>query len=399
MRINKKRLKANLKNIGEIGKNENGGITRLAFSNEYYQAADKLQSLMEKANLEVKRDGIGSIFAKREGQNNSLPSIMIGSHLDTVKNGGLFDGALGVMAALECFNVLNEEGIVTKHPLELAAFNAEEGSEMGGTFGSRVMMGLQDPDDSSLENKIKKYDLTKENIRNSLRNPDEIKAFLELHVEQGAVLDNEQIPIGIVTGIAGITRYKIIVNGEANHSGTTPMNLRKDALTSAAKLITEIEEEANKISDPFVATIGKVDIYPGSVNVIPGQVELVLEMRDLSQNKIENAIERFKSLAKKIDDVDIQFEKMINKPPVKTNDDIMKCIENGCLKDDITYKYMASGAGHDAKEIARKVSTGMIFVPSKDGKSHCPEEWTDWDDIYQGVEVMLNTILNIDKSI
>ena len=399
MEINQERLKSNLIKIGEIGKNEKGGITRLAFSSEYYQAAAELKTLMEQAGLEVTQDELGTVFGKREGEDNSLPSLMIGSHLDTVRNGGLLDGTLGVMAALECINVLNEKGIKTRFPLEIAAFNAEEGSEMGGTFCSRVMVGMQDPADETLPDKLKEYDLTVADVEDAVRDIEEIRAFLELHIEQGEVLEHEQLPIGIVNGIAGITRYRITVKGEANHAGTTPMNLRNDALTTAAKLITDIEEIANTFADPFVATVGKLNVHPGSVNVIPGKVEFVLELRDLDQDKIDLSLEKFEEAGHKYDNADITFEEMINKPPVDTDESITDIIEKACLESDIKYRHMASGAGHDAKEIARKIPTGMIFVPSKNGKSHCPEEWTDWEDIYQGVEVMLNTILLMDQNL
>jgi len=396
MKINKQRIKNNLTAIGEIGKNKNGGITRLAFSSDYYKAVDSLKNLMEKANLQINQDNIGNVFGKRSGKYDSFPSIMLGSHLDTVKNGGLFDGTLGVIAGLECLNILNEQNISTNHPIELAAFNAEEGSEMGGTFGSRVMIGLQDPSEKALQSRLKNYDLTSADLKNSIRDIDKIKAFLELHVEQGVVLDRNEIPIGIVNGIAGITRYKIIVKGETNHAGTTPMNLRKDALTAAANLITKIEKIATSFTEPFVATVGKINVSPGAVNVIPGKVEMVLEMRDLEQDKIDLAIEKFKTEAKKIENAKIVFNKMIQKPPVETDNKIQNIIEKACNDNNISYKFMASGAGHDAKEIARKIPSGMIFVPSKDGKSHCPEEWTNWDDIYRGVEVLLNTILLLD---
>jgi len=258
------------------------------------------------------------------------------------------------------------------------------------------MIGLQDPSEKALQSRLKNYDLTSADLKNSIRDIDKIKAFLELHVEQGVVLDRNEIPIGIVNGIAGITRYKIIVKGETNHAGTTPMNLRKDALTAAANLITKIEKIATSFTEPFVATVGKINVSPGAVNVIPGKVEMVLEMRDLEQDKIDLAIEKFKTEAKKIENAKIVFNKMIQKPPVETDNKIQNIIEKACNDNNISYKFMASGAGHDAKEIARKIPSGMIFVPSKDGKSHCPEEWTNWDDIYRGVEVLLNTILLLD---
>ncbi|MFN2364162.1 MAG: hydantoinase/carbamoylase family amidase, partial [Halarsenatibacteraceae bacterium] len=221
-----------------------------------------------------------------------------------------------------------------------------------------------------------------------------IKAFIEIHIEQGTVLESENIPIGIVNGIAGITRYKVNLFGEANHSGTTPMKLRKDALVAAAKLILEIEDIALELGEPFVATVGTLDIKPGAVNVIPGEVELIIELRDLDQNKIEVAGERIIAAADQMNG-DIRVERIVNKTPVDTDFEIAKIIEEACKRLKIPGRRILSGAGHDAKEIARKVPTGMIFVPSIAGKSHCPEENTNWEDIYLGTEVLLETILSI----
>lgn len=394
MRINKERLKNRLLEIGNIGKDPAGGITRLAFSPEYNTAARRLQEMMEEAGLRVKQDPLGSLFGRRAGEDDALPAIMFGSHLDTVKNGGLFDGLLGIMAGLEVMETLNDLEIMTQTPLELVAFNAEEGSEMGGTFASRVMAGLISPDDQYLQEHLPKYNLKPADLAAARRDLTEIKAFIEVHIEQGTVLESEQIPIGIVDGIAGITRYRVNIFGEANHSGTTPMRLRKDALVTAAKLILEVEEIATTIGEPFVATIGTLEIKPGAVNVIPGEVELIIELRDLDQNKIEVAGERIIASADQMND-EIRIARIVNKTPVKTAEKIAKLIESACKRLDISGRRILSGAGHDAKEIARKVPTGMIFVPSIAGKSHCPEEKTNWEDIYLGTEVLLETILSI----
>lgn len=394
MRINNERLKNSMLEIGNIGKDPTGGITRLAFSPEYNIAARRLGQMMEDAGLKVNQDPLGTVFGRRDGEDDTLPAIMFGSHLDTVKNGGFFDGLLGIMAGLEVINTLNDLGRTTKYPLELVAFNAEEGSEMGGTFASRVMAGLISPDDQYLQEHLPEYNLSREDLVNARRDLDKIKAFIEVHIEQGTVLESEQIPIGIVNGIAGITRYKVNIFGEANHSGTTPMKLRKDALVTAAELILRVEAMALELGEPFVATIGTLAVKPGAVNVIPGEVELIIELRDLDQNKIETAGEKITALAAELN-ADLRVEKIVNKTPVKTDENISRLIESACKRLDISGRPILSGAGHDAKEIARKVPTGMIFVPSIAGKSHCPEEKTDWEDIYLGTEVLLETIIFI----
>ena len=398
MKINGKRIENNLLTVGMIGEDPTGGVTRSGFSKEYYEAVNELIKLFEKEELNVEVDGVGNVIGRREG-NHDLPAIMIGSHLDTVKNGGLLDGALGVFAALECIVTLNENNYKTNHPIEIVAFNAEEGSEMGGTFGSRVVVGKQNIEEKNLEKKLSKYDLTIEDILKSQRNPDDIKAFLELHIEQGGYLEDRNLSIGVVDGIAGITRYGIKIKGEANHAGTTPMDLRKDALTMAAKLLLKIDEVAQSIGRPFVATVGQLCIKPNAVNVIPGEIELVLEMRDMNRDNIEYAITEIKKFANEMEAFDFVIELLIDKPNVDTDSKIMKTIEKVCLDNEIDYDIMSSGAGHDAKEMAAKVPIGMIFVPSKDGKSHCPEEYTSWEEIEVGAQVLFDTLIGLDSDV
>lgn len=396
MKINLERIKRNLVSVGEIGKNSSGGITRLAFSKEYFDAVNALKDLFYEQGLRVEVDRIGNVIGRFEGKDD-LPAIVIGSHLDTVKNGGLFDGALGVIAALECVSVLKENNIITNHPIEIIAFNAEEGSEMGGTFGSRVMVGKQDLSEPSLPKKLMNYNLTIDDLKQSVRETDKIKVFLELHIEQGGFLEKNKLSIGVVNGITGITRYGINIKGETNHAGTTPMDIRKDALTMASKLVIKIDEISRDIGKPFVSTIGQLTLKPGAVNVIPGEVELVLEMRDMDKGKIDYAINEIKKYTDSIQDYQFEYQFLIDKPCVKTDSKIAEIIRQNCINRGIKYEVMPSGAGHDAKEIAAKVSTGMIFVPSKDGRSHCPEEFTEWEDIDTGVQVLFDTILNIDN--
>ena len=398
MKINGDRLKKNILRIGNVGKGSTGGITRLAFSKEYFEALNELKVLMEEQGLKTKIDKVGNLIGRREGSKD-LPCIMIGSHLDTVKNGGLLDGNLGVISALESIMVLNENHVETNHPIEIVAFNAEEGSEMGGTFGSRVMIGRQDLNESGFSDQLSTYGLTLKDVEESTRNSEEIKAFLELHIEQGGVLDTKNLPIGVVNGIVGITRYKIIVKGEANHAGTTPMNLRKDALTMASKLILEIDSISNSMDAPFVSTVGYITAYPGSYNVIPGEVEFVLELRDLDRQNISTVVDKIKKYTESIKDYEFEFESLIDKSSVKTDQNIRKIIEDICIENNIDYEVLASGAGHDALEMANKVPTSMIFIASKDGKSHCPEEYSDWEDINLGAQVLLESLLKVDKSI
>lgn len=399
MFVNRSRFKENLFKIGKIGENAAGGIDRIAFSEKYYLAADKLKNLMIEADMKVKIDRIGNIIAKRKGKNNSLPSIIIGSHLDTVPNGGIFDGNLGVIAGLECINILNDNNIETEHPIEIIAFNAEEGSEMGGTFGSRAMMGNINLNDKSIEEKLKKYDLYIEDLKEVQRNKSNMAAYLELHIEQGLNLVKNNCSIGIVDGIAGIMRYKITALGESDHAGTTSMLSRKDALTGAVKLINYIEKHAIKVGEPFVATIGDINVFPGAVNVIPEKVEILLEFRDSKQDRINSALDEVKKFAEKIKKIKFDFEKIVNKPPVKLDKNVINILQKTCDDMDTNYINITSGAGHDAKVMADNIPTGMIFVPSVKGKSHCKDEWTELKDCYKGTELLYNSLLSLDKNI
>lgn len=399
MKVNSKRFMNNLKSIGEIGKEGDTGITRLAFSEEYYLALDQLEKLMLESGLEVKRDKIGNLFGKRPGKTPQAPSILVGSHLDTVKNGGLYDGNLGVIAALEVIDMLNDNNIETNYPVEIVAFNAEEGSEMGGTFGSRVMIGRQNLEEENLAEKLALYNLTIDDLKDSFRNPDEFAVFLELHIEQGGYLEKNNLNIGIVDGIVGITRYLITVKGQSNHAGTTTMDLRKDALVAASKMIVYINELAKSYPEPFVATVGKIEAFPGAQTIIPGEVEFWIELRDLNQDNIEEAMERVKEYGDSLDGFKIEYDFSISKPSMMTNVEINKILEKICSNKDMKYTVMSSGARHDAKEIVYKVPTSMIFVPSKDGISHSPYEFTEEEDLIKGVEVLANAVVEIEKKL
>ncbi|MBP2656414.1 MAG: amidase, hydantoinase/carbamoylase family [Firmicutes bacterium] len=397
MNINEERLIKVIEEIGNIGAQPENGITRLAYSEEYSQAVALLSRRMREAGLEVRTDGIGNLYGLRRGKSDNLPVILIGSHLDTVKNGGLYDGNLGVCAALELIRVMNENDVWTKHPIEIVAFTAEEGDTYGGTFGSRVITGLQDVDAAWLLERLKDNGITRQDMIDSKRDMSEICAFLELHIEQGGALEMKRRRIGIVSGIAGISRCHITVRGETNHAGTTPMALRKDALLATAKLINQIDIISRQIGDPFVSTVGVLSLKPGFINVIPGEVEMTLEMRDLEQSRIEDALGRIRQTASKIENAEIEIELAIEKPPVKTDERIIELMEYICRESAISYQVMPSGAGHDAKALAQFVPTGMLFIPSIGGKSHCKEEISTSNDIVLGTEVLLKTVLALDK--
>lgn len=396
MEVNIKRVLSNLESIGTIGKDGNNGITRLAFSEEYYIALNVLDNKFKELGLESKIDRLGNIFGHRKGT-KTLPSIMIGSHLDTVKNGGLYDGLLGIIAAIEVVEILNDNNIETKHPITIVGFNAEEGSELGGTFGSRAIMGLVDLKDYKIKDKLEKYEITVKDVESSLVNIDDIRLFLELHVEQSKKMDREGITIGIVEGIVAIYRYNIIIEGEANHSGTTLMKDRKDSLVEASKIISKLDKIAKRFNDEIVITVGKLDVYPGAVNVIPGKVEFTLEIRDMCEKNICEIVKNIDTELSSNENIEYKIETICEKPSVKLSDDINKIIESKCQLNKFKYCKIISRAGHDAKSLSSKVPTGMVFVPSKDGRSHCPDEYTDSKDIEKGIKILMDTILELDN--
>lgn len=397
MNVNIKRLIDNLHKTGDVGLKNGQGITRLGFSLEYFQALEVLKNLFLEAGMTIKEDEVGNLIGRIEGKKYNNKAILIGSHLDTVKNGGLYDGNLGIISGLEVIHMLKDNSIELDHPIEVIAFNAEEGSEMGGTFGSRVMTGRQNLQEKNLEDKLKNYNLTLDNLKNSVRNMDEVGMFLELHIEQGGFLIENNYEIGVVDGIVGITRCNIKIKGESNHAGTTPMALRKDPVKIAGQVIEEINQYALKYPPPFVATVGNIIITPGMYNIIPDEVILYLEIRDLNQNKIMDFISHIEEFLKTFVDFEIYIDLTVNKPSKLLTPSIVEKFESVSKELNFKTVKMSSGAGHDAKELIYKTPTGMIFIPSIGGISHSPKEYSTEEHIKNGVEVLFHAVLKLDK--
>lgn len=401
MKVNIQRLMENLSATGKIGINSNGGITRTCFSKEYFEALNVLEELFIKAGLKVTKDKVGNIIGYRAGKNLNAKSIMIGSHLDTVINGGLYDGNLGVISSLEIVNILNDLNITTEHPIEVVAFNAEEGSELGVTFGSRVMIGRQNLEIEDIETKLKTYNLKILDLIESKKDMSKVGAFVELHIEQGGYLINNGYDIGVVNGIVGIKRNRIDILGESNHGGTTPMILRKDPVIVAGKLIEKISQlSKEKYSHPFVSTIGNIKVEPGMYNVIPEKVSLFLECRDIDEKNLVSFLEDIKEYAKSFKkDYTINFKEEFTEKPKILSSIIMNEIKKSVNELGFKNTIMSSGAGHDSQEIIYKVPTGMIFIPSVGGISHSPKEYSTEKQIKNGVEVLFKTVIGLDKNL
>src|SRR5437762_5699558 len=404
-RADANRMEKRIQELSAFGANREGGVSRVAFSDADVEGRKYIRSLMEKAGLKVRVDAAGNIIGHREGRNPKLPVILFGSHIDSVPHGGNYDGDLGVLGGLECIEILNQQNFLTAHPLELIVFSDEE----GGLTGSHAVAGelshealqLKSHSGKTIGEGIRFIGGDPDNLQSAKRNPSEILAYLELHIEQGGILEAEKLNIGVVEGIVGINVWDVTVLGFANHAGTTPMKQRKDALVAAAKLVESVNQIARSIPGRQVATVGKIQAEPGAPHVIPGKVVMSLEIRDLEKSKIGLVFEKVKKSAEKIaadTGTTISFAALdVTAVPAPTDPRLRKIIQQAATDLGLTTKLMPSGAGHDAQDIARIAPIGMIFVPSIGGISHSPREFTTASDMANGASVLLQTILKLDE--
>ncbi|NBI07332.1 M20 family metallo-hydrolase [Senegalia massiliensis] len=407
MRINLGRVVNDIEQLARFNETPGNGVTRLSFTKEDKEAREYIKKEMKKIGLEIYEDGYSNLFGRREGKNSNALVIMFGSHYDSVINGGKLDGVLGVVAAIEIMRVLDENNIENFYPIEMVAMNDEEGVRFGtGVSNSRSMAGLikeeeldraKDKKGVSLREAMIEFGLTP-NLEDAKRDENSIKAFIELHIEQGPVLQNNNKDIGLVETIVGLDRYDIKFKGKAGHAGTTPMDNRKDALVAASKFIISIEKIAKNIGEGTVATVGELKLSPNASNVIPGFVEISVDIRSTKEQNINSVYNSFKNEIEKIKkelDVDIEVIKTLYTPPVDLSEENIKLMEN--ISEKLGYKYlkMNSGAGHDAMNMAHITPTSLIFVPSENGLSHHPDEFTKPKDFEKGIELMLNTIVEL----
>ncbi len=404
--MNGKRFEETLYAINQFGYSEQG-INRIAFSEEEEKAKKYLITLFENEGLIVKTDAFGNIIARREGKDPTLPAVACGSHIDTVYNAGMYDGTIGVIAGLEVIRFLNEKEIITKHPIEVIVFASEESARFGvATIGSKVMTGLiekkkllslKDKQGISIVEAMKKAGYSIDDLATAKRDRTELKAFYELHVEQGPILEKEQKMIGIVSGIAAPTRFQLKIIGESAHSGSTPMNLRKDAFSGASEIALTLEAIAHQeAKHGTVATVGNCVIKDGAMNVVPGEAEIIIDIRsisDESKNRVKEAlIKRIKEIETERN-LHIQVTKLCDEQPTSMDRQIIELVK--CLSEEHGFSYMEmpSGAGHDAMNMAKIVPTGLIFVPSKNGISHTKDEYTSLEQIMIGVTLLKEVIL------
>jgi len=404
-RINGSRLNAHLAELAQFGKTPEGGTNRVAYSDVDLQAREYAMKLMREANLDVSIDAAGNIVGRRAGKDTSLKPLMIGSHIDSVPQGGSYDGQVGSMGAIEVAQTLAEKNIRLKHPLEVIIFQNEE----GGTIGSAaISRGLTEKDLSIVTNSKKTIRQgisfiggDPDKLANVVRKKGDVAAYLELHIEQGGILFAEKIDIGVVEGIVGINWWDVTIAGFANHAGTTPMNQRHDALLAAARFIEAVNQVVTSVAGRQVGTVGKIQAIPGAFNVIPGQVVTSLELRDLDSAKVDTLFAQIQNEVRKIEGATgTKFEfKQVNKSqPALTETRIRQVIDDSAKQLGLSTKAMQSGAGHDAQEIADLCPVGMIFVPSRDGISHSPREFSKPEDVTNGANVLLHTLLSLDRT-
>ena len=380
-KVNEQRIEKHVLELAKIGIDSIGRNYRVAFSPADRQGRSYYIGLMKAAGLEVSIDYAGNIIGKRKGRDAQKKPIAFGSHIDMVPDGGNYDGVVGSMGGLEVMEVLKENNITTEHPLELIIFANEE----GGTIGSMAIAGAMKMDALKVvtASGLSNFDGIKANggdpdkITMAVKKPGYYSAYLELHIEQGGILDQEKLQIGVVEGIVGIQHWEVTIEGFANHAGTTPMNKRQDALLAASKFVIAVNEAVNSFEGRHVGTVGKIAALPGAYNVIPGKVITSLELRDLSSDKIATVFKEIEKRAAEISrssNVKISFRNLnVTSMPALMDKGIMTKISAVAKQLGYTQKTMQSGAGHDAQEMAHITRTGMIFIPSVGGISHSPE--------------------------
>ncbi len=389
-RINGERLGEMIQRLGEIGYIPGEGTSRMAYSENFYHGRDYVQRCMEEAGMETQIDPVGNLTGRIRGETEQILSI--GSHIDTVPGGGMYDGALGVLAGIEAVRTLKESGCRFWHTLEVIAFNEEEGNVVGGTFGSKAFAG-QPQEEAALE-RMREQHISRADLERSKRNPDRYDCYLEYHIEQGGILENAQTEIGIVQGIVGIARYWVTVQGEANHAGSTPMYLRRDALVKSCEMITDLIAIAGGIDPEMTCTIGKMEIQPGAVNVIPGKVIFPVELRCMDTGKISRVMERFSAAFP-----DAAVENFLWQEATPMDRQLAGIFRECGEKRGLSHRDMPSGAGHDAINMGLFTRTAMIFIPSVGGISHSEKEYSRHEDVVNGAEVLMDAILAADQQI
>lgn len=405
------RVSEDLRQLADIGADVEGGVTRLAFSRDERAAHAFMSERMRKVGLDVTVDAFGNTYGRRPGRRSDLPALAFGSHVDTVPNGGRYDGAVGTVAALEVMRILEDHAESTEHALVMVIFAAEEGARFGkATLGSRAAAGvltrqdlttLRDGAGITLAEAIRSAGLDPDSLDQVRWPSGYIGAFIEMHIEQGQVLEAERIPIGLVESIAGNTRLQFTIHGNAVHSGATPMHVRRDALAAAGEMIVGIEEMANDYRRrATVATVGRMEVWPNSITTIAGRVVLYVDVRDIDGDRQRETANGVLDLARRLEEkrgVTMDVAVLSDTSPSILPTWLRRVSADACEANGVPYRIMSSGAGHDAATISADVPAAMIFVPSQNGISHAPGEWTSPEDIATGIEVLAESVMTLDR--
>jgi N-carbamoyl-L-amino-acid hydrolase len=397
--LDSERLLADLDALAQIGRGPDGALTRIAYSPADQAGRAWVAAQLHALGLPVRADAAGNTIGLYAGAAD-LPPIALGSHTDTVPNGGAYDGALGVVAALACVRALHTAGIRLRHPVEVINFAAEEATMAGGTTGSQAMAGLFDLaildkaawDGRPVREHLLAAGLNPATFSTARRAPGSLTAYLELHIEQGDRLTTAGVPIGVVEGFVGIRRHAVTFQGYANHAGTTPMHRRQDALVAAAPFITFVRDLA--VGHDVVGTIGTLTVQPGAPNVIPGRVELIVEIRGLDSAVLDQVETALREQARQ---AGARFAAVVGKPPVQADPSVIGALIEACRSLGLAALQMPSGAGHDAMCMATLCPQAMIFVPSQGGVSHSPDEYTTPEDCVNGARVLLAGLLHLEE--
>jgi N-carbamoyl-L-amino-acid hydrolase len=404
IRINLDRLKDDIESLSRIGRDPNGGITRPSFSKADLEARGWLKEKIKSGGFALRQDGAGNIFGRLEGKGKT---IMAGSHIDSVINGGKFDGPVGVLSALECLRRIKEEGLSLSKPLEVASFTDEEGNLVGDFLGSRAFTGQLNREilekdltqfNTTLPEILKGTEFSIESIMEAHKQRPDIEAFLEIHIEQGTVLETENKPIGIVDRIAGKYHKLCSFLGEASHSGTTPLELRHDAFLGLADFALKSTQHVATKHYGSMVTIGRVNVRPGAFSVVPGQVDFSLDFRSTSNETLEELEKSFLALAEDVASTrGLNFtSKIVDRTdPISIPSRIIDIMKEESEKLGYPFMTLPSGAGHDTQIVASVAEPGMIFIPCLDGISHSPQEMIKWEDLEKGANLLLQVILRL----
>lgn len=398
-----KRIKEDIEALAQFTATPGEGMTRFTFTKQYDDSRKYIIEQMRLAGLEVREDALGDIIGRLPGSED-LPPVMIGSHFDSVKNGGNFDGPAGVVLGLEVARAFRDEGVKPRRPIEVCALIEEEGGRFGGgLFASRGMAGrlkpedfntLKDSEGISIGQAMAEYGFDPQNYAQAVRAPGSVAAFLEMHIEQGPILENSNTQLGVVSHIVGLTQLEVEITGRPDHAGTTPMDVRADALACAAAAITKLPEFAAAAGQGTVATVGVMQVFPGAANIVPGRVSFKVDIRSKSEEAIVAVRDQFFAELEKNAKEPLRYktETLLYVKPVEMDPEITRIIRQQCEELGVSYLTMTSGAGHDAMVMAEIAPAALLFVPSKQGRSHCPEEWTDYDQIQKAAEVYYRTL-------